>query len=284
MVTFVHSSRNNEENKVIEKVTDFTIQNHSLNAPCGSFFLSKCTGHNSSGWLDHCYKKLEQGFTAYNDWINGSKHYYNIDFKINGNIYDINQLNDCFDIKFDCKILVINTVDDLIKWINTYGKLNDNEQYINNMHNQMNIIINKIQIYSDFLDKQHEKIHHDQIMSLIDAESNNTIEIINGNVHIPKTGKTQKFFARIYVNLKKAYDELSLINKNMRDALYYHETHSTIDYKKISEKYDGIYFTDNLQKNSFKLIQKVGDGSLKLFLNFIACDTMAIWNANEYFE
>lgn len=288
LMKFLHLSKNNDvinEKTCVpdmSKVSDM----HDLNPPIGCLFMSKvCEITGLSGWQKHCMEKSKGATNSYYSWIIGGKVFFDVDFCL-------------------MNILVIDTPSDFYKLLEDFAEPNSEHKnsridlYIEE-NKTIEFCIRHIFSFLNELDEEDQYVISRDIGSIDIDEINkikremfsemrhNTNKLIKLNIYtegklkIPlKAKRDNKRFLAIIVKLYCYIDHLyglltSAINAIRREK-FVTEIYSHIDYRKVSKKYNGIYFTEKLRKHTYKFCRP-GDSQIIVYLNWLGSDTLAIW-------
>ena len=230
--------------------------------PNESIFMSSVLSCGMSTWQIHSIEKSRE------IWIDKYHHDYVVDFATHN-------------------ILVIDNSEDLYKLFDTYGEIDEftKREILKNSKCQSDILKN-ISIIEIFLESISDELKiqaHNNIKTitkeacLIKKYKINDI-IIDDKIKIPKSGKSLKFIKQLYKYVIILQNDLECEIK--REKIIYDTYHfySKIKYDKIFEDgFNGIYFSSHLidKKDEIKGMSYL---CYIDFLNFIATDTLVMWN------
>lgn len=237
---FVHYS---SENKVIDKQNFINVDINQLNGfnethpfnPCsGVMYLSMENDDGNSDWYNECVNNNST------EWVNGTKNIFNI---------CIEQNNE------NSKILILDELSDLQILFENYLKYEIKPKY---EYDKDCIIkdIEKLDEQISICDKyfmglsKHKKdfLNSSELLNQVIDELEKTNypmpKIIDGQFDLKKNVNTNKYIANIYrlreKLLKKRDVQMDLV-ENPFELIP-----TNIDYVKIAEKYDGIYYTKKI--------------------------------------
>lgn len=235
---FVHYS---SENKVIDKQNFINVDINQLNGfnethpfnPCpGVMYLSMENDDGNSDWYNEC------DFT--DCWKNGTKNIFNIDIEQNNENSKILILDELSDLQ----ILFENYLNYEIKPRYEYDK-----EYIIKDIEKLNEQISICDKYFMGLSKNKKDFLNssellNQVIDELEKTNHPMPKIIDGQFDSKKNVNTNKYIANIYrlreKLLKKRNVQMNLV-ENPFELIP-----TNIDYVKIAEKYDGIYYTKKI--------------------------------------
>lgn len=260
MVKFVHSSTKGiviDELNFVNPNINSGHTKHGLNPPIGTFFLSMSYDDGSSDWL----KKNSES-----EWNKGKLSYYDVDF-------------------YKMKILVINDDVDIMNMFHKYGIKRYDSPSDNNYYRciemEIKSIMENIHILENFIDTlENSKPKFKELCTeenLLNHKVRNYQVFKNEKISVPRKGINPEFVLDIYNILRQHYIKLYDTTADLRSKYNDMEIYKKIDYAKMSEEYNGIYFSRNLFKRT-KMITGWGREEYKRYIEWLKSDTLAIWN------
>ena len=227
-----------------------------------SIYMSSVLSCGMSTWQIHSIEKSRE------IWIDKYHHDYVVDFATHN-------------------ILVIDNSEDLYKLFDTYGEIDEctKREILKNTTCQSDILknISIIEIFLESISDELKTQARDDIETitneacLIKKYIINDI-IIDDKIKIPKSGKSLKFIKQLYkylIILRNDFECKIKIEKIIYDTYTFYDN---IKYDKIFEDgFNGIYFSSHLIDNKDE-IKGMSYVCYIDFLNFIATDTLIIWN------
>lgn len=242
---FVHYSQENKvlnkENFVnveIEQLLNGTNETHWLNPSKGVMYLSLENLDGNSDWYNMCVKDEST------DWINKTKS--------------------VFDINLNCdKILIFDKFSDLKVLFENYMNYKLEQRifydgdYVKEKIEKINYEISICDKYFSNLSKQKKEFVSElellnQVIEELEKNKYPMPKIIDGDFNMQKKRNTNEYIANIcrlkskLVKDKNIYEDLF---ENPQQLI----PHS-INYAKIAEKYDGIYYTKNIIQEANQII------------------------------